>query len=68
MDSEQKLKLAKTIIACSYIMLTVIAIVWLVVTHNPSAFSTTLNYDEKTIEFDCSFYDNQTAEQVTPDK
>lgn len=56
MDAEQKLKLAKTIIVATALMVTSIAIVWLVVTHKPSSMKTAVDFSNRKIEIDCTFY------------
>lgn len=56
MDAEQKLKLAKTIIVVTALMVTSIAIVWLVVTHKPSSMKTAVDFSNRKIEIDCTFY------------
>lgn len=60
MKAEQKLKLAKTTIVTTGLMITIIAIVWLVVTHKPSSMKTSVDLSIQRIEVDCTFYDECT--------
>lgn len=56
MNAEQKFNLAKTIIVATAMMITSIAIVWLVVTHKPSSMKTAIDFSSSKIEVDCTFY------------
>lgn len=59
MSPEQKLKLAKTIIVTTALMVTSIAIVWLVVTHKPSSMKALVDFTAQKIEVDCTFYNEE---------
>lgn len=63
MSSEQKFNLSKTIIVATTIALTAIVIVWMIVTHNPSSMKTTVNFCEKRVEIDCTFYEEENLEK-----
>lgn len=63
MNTEQKFKLAKTIIVATAIMITSIAIVWLVVTHKPSSMKALVNFSSKQIEVDCTFYEEDMIQE-----
>lgn len=60
MTTEQKLKLASSTIVTTGLMITVIAIVWLIVTHKPSSMKTSVDLSTQRIEVDCTFYDERT--------
>lgn len=69
MNADQKFKLAKTIIVATALIVTSIAIVWLVVTHKPSSMKTAIDFDSRKIEVDCTFYqEDMTQENSTPRK
>lgn len=55
MKSKQKFQLAKTTIVTTVISITVIAIVWLIVTNNPSSLKATIDFSTQTVEVDCNF-------------
>ena len=59
MKAEQKLKLAKTTIVTTVLMITIIAIVWLVVTHKPSSMKALVDFTAQKIEVDCTFYNEE---------
>ena len=59
MKAEQKLKLAKTTILTTALMITSIAIVWLIVTHKPSSMKTAVDFTAQKIEVDCTFYNEE---------
>lgn len=62
MSSEQKFNLSKTIIVATIIDLTAIMIVWMTVANNPSSLKTTVNFYEKEVEIDCTFYEKDDLE------
>ena len=59
MKAEQKLKLAKTTIVTTVLMITIIVIVWLVVTHKPSSMKALVDFTAQKIEVDCTFYNEE---------
>lgn len=59
MTTEQKLKLASSIIVTTGLMITVIAIVWLIVTHKPSSMKALVDFAAQKIEVDCTFYNEE---------
>ena len=59
MKAEQKLKLAKTTIVTTALMITSIAIVWLIVTHKPSSMKTAVDFTAQKIKVDCTFYNEE---------
>lgn len=61
MTTEQKFCLAKTIIVTTALMITSIAIVWLIVTHKPSSMKTAVDFTAQKIEVDCTFYNEEST-------
>ena len=59
MKAEQKLRLAKTTIVTTVLMITIIAIVWLVVTHKPSSMKALVDCTAQKIEVDCTCYNEE---------
>lgn len=59
MKAEQKFRLARTIIIAMTICFTTIAIVWLVVIHNPSSMKMAIDFGNRKVEVDCKFMDKK---------
>ena len=56
MSSEQKVKIAKSIIHCSFALIVIMLFIAILMFHNPSSMKASVSLNQIHIEFDCSFY------------
>lgn len=56
MNADQKVKIAKSIIHCSFALIVVILFIAILMLHNPSSMKASVSLNQIHIEFDCSFY------------
>lgn len=56
MNADQKVKIAKSIIHCSFALIVVMLFVAILMFHNPSSMKTSIKAFQTQIEFDCEFY------------
>lgn len=65
MSTKQKFKLSLTAILSTVISITTIAILWMVLTNNPTNVSTTIDFHNQKIELNCTFVEENIGE-TTP--
>lgn len=56
MSSEQKVKIAKSIIHYSFALIVIMLFMAILMFHNPSSVKTSIKIFQTQIEFDCDFY------------
>ena len=56
MITEQKVKIAKSIIHHSFALIIIMLFIAILMFHNPSSTKASVNLNQIHIEFDCSFY------------
>ena len=56
MNADQKVKIAKSIIHCSFALIVVMLFMAILMFHNPSSMKTSIKIFQTQIEFDCDFY------------
>lgn len=67
MNTEQKFKLSLTTIISTVVSLTVIVLVWVVLTNNPTSVNTMIDFRNQKIELNCTFVGEDNGE-MAPNK